>query len=126
MDLTLNSHVNQVEYDNLKLTNVRGTVLVRDETATMKNLTFNTLGGTFGTTGSYSSRDLAHPKFNFGLNIKDLNFQNAFSAFNTIKTLVPLASQVEGVFGTNFNVSGEMGCFYQPRLARPIFFVLFP
>jgi hypothetical protein len=116
MDLTLNSNVNQVEYDNLKLTNVKGTVLVRDETATMKNLTFNTLGGSFGTTGSYSSKNLAHPKFDFGLNIKGLNFQNAFSAFNTIKTLVPLASQVEGVFGTNFKVSGEMGPDMMPNL----------
>jgi hypothetical protein len=116
MDLTLNSSVNQVEYDNLKLTNVKGTVLVHDETATMKNLTFNTLGGSFGTTGSYSSKNLAHPKFDFGLNIKNLDFQNAFSTFNTIKTLVPLASQVEGVFGTTFNVSGEMGPDMMPNL----------
>ena len=36
-----------------------------------------------------------------GLNIDNLSFQKAFAAFNTIKTLVPLASQVEGVFGTN-------------------------
>ncbi|GAA3957931.1 AsmA-like C-terminal region-containing protein [Hymenobacter antarcticus] len=116
-DLVLNSRVDNVTYDNLKLTNAQGTVLVRDQTATLKNMTFNTLGATFGTTGSYSSQNLAHPKFNFGLNIKDLNFQKAFSAFNTIKTLVPLASQVEGVFGTNFSVSGEMGPDMFPNLA---------
>ena len=116
-DLVLNSHVDNVTYDNLKLTNAQGTVLVRDQTATLKNMTFNTLGASFGTTGSYSSRDLAHPKFNFGLNIKNLNFQNAFAAFNSIKTLVPLASQVEGIFGTSFNVSGEMGPDMFPNLA---------
>ncbi|MBF9143023.1 AsmA family protein [Hymenobacter properus] len=116
-DLVLNSHVDNVTYDNLKLTNAQGSVAVNDQTATLKNMTFNTLGATFGTTGSYSSKNLAHPKFNFGLNIKDLNFQKAFSAFNTIKTLVPLASQVEGVFGTNFSVSGEMGADMMPNLA---------
>ncbi|GAB2714031.1 hypothetical protein GCM10011495_16990 [Hymenobacter frigidus] len=116
-DLVLNSRVDNVTYDNLKLTNAQGVVTVRDQTATLKNMTFNTLGATFGTTGSYSSQNLAHPKFNFGLNIKDLNFQRAFSAFNTIKTLVPLASQVEGVFGTNFSVSGEMGPDMFPNLA---------
>ena len=116
-DLVLNSHVDNVTYDNLKLTNAQGTVMVRDQTATLKNMTFNTLGASFGTTGSYSSRDLAHPKFNFGLNIKNLNFQNAFAAFNSIKTLVPLASQVEGIFGTSFNVSGEMGPDMFPNLA---------
>ncbi|MFD2719324.1 AsmA-like C-terminal region-containing protein [Hymenobacter monticola] len=116
-DLVLNSHVDNVTYDNLKLTNAQGSVAVNDQTATLKNMTFNTLGATFGTTGSYSSKNLAHPKFNFGLNIKDLNFQKAFAAFNTIKTLVPLASQVEGVFGTNFSVSGEMGPDMMPNLA---------
>ncbi|RSK23808.1 AsmA family protein [Hymenobacter metallilatus] len=109
VDLTLNSTVGQVVYDNLKLDNVKGTVTVRDEAATLSNLTFNTLGGAFATNGSYSSKNLAHPRFSFGLNIKNLNFQNAFKAFNSIKTLVPLASQVDGVFSTAFNVSGEMG-----------------
>ncbi|MBC6608245.1 AsmA family protein [Hymenobacter sp. BT188] len=108
-DLTLNSNVGQVVYDNLKLDNVKGTVVVRDETVRMDGLTFNTLGGSFATTGSYSSKDLQHPKFNLGLNIKNLNFQNAFQAFNSVKTLVPLAANLEGIFSTNFNVSGEMG-----------------
>jgi hypothetical protein len=116
-DLVLNSHVDNVTYDNLKLSNAKGVVTVNDQTATLKNLTFNTLGASFGTTGSYSSKNLAHPKFNFGLNINNLSFQKAFSAFNTIKTLVPLASQVEGVFGTTFNVSGEMGADMFPNLA---------
>ncbi|WP_201977736.1 AsmA family protein [Hymenobacter rubidus] len=116
-DLVLNSHVDNVTYDNLKLTDAKGVVAVNDQTATLKNLTFNTLGASFGTTGSYSSKNLAHPKFNFGLNINNLSFQKAFSAFNTIKTLVPLASQVEGVFGTTFNVSGEMGPDMFPNLA---------
>ncbi len=116
-DLVLNSHVDNVTYDNLKLSNAQGVVMVNDQTATLKNLTFSTLGASFGTTGSYSSKNLAHPRFNFGLRIKDLNFQKAFSAFNTMKTLVPLASQVEGVFGTTFNVSGEMGPDMFPNLA---------
>ena len=116
-DLVLNSHVDNVTYDNLKLTNAQGTVTVRDQTARLSNMTFNTLGATFGTTGSYSSQNLAHPRFDFGLNIKNLNFQSAFAAFNSIKTLVPLASQVEGIFGTTFNVSGEMGPDMRPNLA---------
>ncbi|SHI41049.1 AsmA family protein [Hymenobacter daecheongensis DSM 21074] len=114
-DLTLNSTVNQVVYDNLKLDNVKGVVTVRDETARLNNLTFNTLGGAFATNGSYSSKNLAHPTFDFGLNVKNLNFQTAFAAFNSIKTLVPLASNLEGVFSTNFNVSGEMGPDMMPN-----------
>ncbi|GAB3638515.1 hypothetical protein GCM10027422_41050 [Hymenobacter arcticus] len=116
-DLVLNSKVDNVTYDNLKLTNASGAVTVKNEVATLKDLTFNTLGATFGTTGSYNTQDLAHPKFDLGLNIKNLDFQKAFSSFNTIKALVPLASQVQGIFGTNFSVSGEMGQDMLPKLS---------
>ncbi|GAA4390555.1 AsmA family protein [Hymenobacter koreensis] len=108
-DLNLNANVGQVVYDNLKLDNLKGTLAVRDQAVNLNGLTFNTLGGNFATTGSYNSKDLAHPKFALGLNIQNLDFQNAFSAFNSVKKLLPLASQVEGIFGTNFSVSGEMG-----------------
>jgi len=116
-DLVLNSKVDNVTYDNLKLNNATGTVTVKNEVATLKDLTFNLLGATFGTTGSYNTQDLAHPKFDLGLNIKNLDFQKAFSSFNTIKALIPLASQVQGVFGTNFSVSGEMGQDMLPKLS---------
>jgi hypothetical protein len=116
-DLVLNSKVDNVTYDNLKLTNASGTVAVKNEVATLKNMTFNTLGATFGTTGSYNTQDLAHPKFDLGLNIQNLDFQKAFSSFNTVKALVPLASVVQGVFNTKFSASGEMGQDMLPKLS---------
>ena len=115
LDLTLTSTVGEVLYDNLNLQNARGTVLVRDEKATLQNLSFRTLGGTFVTNGSYSSQDLAHPRFNFGLNVTDMNFRKAFEAFNSVKKLVPLAALADGVFSTNFTVSGEMGAGMVPN-----------
>ena len=81
--------MDQVIYDNLKLDNLKGTVAVKDEAVNMQGLTFNTLGGQFATNGSYSSRDLQHPRFDFGLNIKNLNFQSAFAAFPSVKKLLP-------------------------------------
>ncbi len=116
-DLVLNSKVDNVTYDNLKLNNASGTVTVKNEVATLKDLTFNTLGATFGTTGSYNTQNLAHPKFDLGLNIKNLDFQKAFASFNSVKALVPLAAAVQGVFNTNFSVNGEMGQDMLPKLA---------
>ncbi|SET89786.1 AsmA family protein [Hymenobacter actinosclerus] len=114
-DLTMNTAVGQVLYDNLKLNDVKGIVTVRNQVATLKGLTFNTLGGSFATNGSYSSQNLARPTFDFGLNVQNLNFQQAFAAFNSIKTLVPLAANLEGIFSTNFNVRGEMGPDMMPK-----------
>ncbi|GAA4501788.1 hypothetical protein GCM10023172_24140 [Hymenobacter ginsengisoli] len=116
-DLVLNSKVDNVTYDNLKLNNATGTVTVKNEVATLKDLTFNTLGASFGTTGSYNTQDLAHPKFDLGLNIQNLDFQKAFASFNTVKALAPIAAVVQGVFNTKFTASGEMGQDMLPKLS---------
>jgi len=109
IDFTLNTTAGQVLYTNLKLDNVRGTVTIKDKVARLDNVSFNTLGGSFVTSGSYNTKDLQHPLFSFGLNIKNLAFKEAYNAFNTVKTFAPIAHLVDGVFSTDFNFSGELG-----------------
>jgi hypothetical protein len=70
---------------------------------------FNTLGGSFVTTGSYNTKDLQHPLFSFGLDVENLDFKSAYNAFNTIKALAPIARLLDGRFSTNFNFAGELG-----------------
>jgi hypothetical protein len=72
-------------------------------------MSFNTLGGSFVTTGTYNTQNLQHPLFSFGLNIKNLDFKKAYNSFNTIKALAPIARLVDGQFSTDFNFSGELG-----------------
>ncbi|MBB6609590.1 hypothetical protein H7F15_00935 [Pontibacter sp. Tf4] len=108
LDITLNVNAKQVAYDNLKLNNVNGRVLVKDKIAKLDKVTFNTLGATFATNGSYNTQDLTKPLFDMALDIQNLNFRQAFNAFNTIKALAPIAGVLDGNFSTNFKFAGEM------------------
>ncbi|MFC5270954.1 AsmA-like C-terminal region-containing protein [Adhaeribacter terreus] len=109
IDFVLNATVNEVLYDNLKLQNMKGGVIIKDKTAKLQNLAFNTLGGAFVTNGSYNTQSLAHPKFTFDLDIKNLDFKEAFNAFETIQKLAPISKFLEGKFSTNFAFAGELG-----------------
>jgi hypothetical protein len=109
IDFVLNSSIGQVLYSNLKLDNMRGTVTIKDKVARLDRVTFNSLGGSFMTTGSYNTKDLQHPLFSFGLDVQNLDFKSAYNAFNTIKTLAPIARLLDGQFSTNFNFAGELG-----------------
>jgi hypothetical protein len=109
IDFVLNSSIGQVLYSNLKLDNLRGTVSIKDKMAKLNQVSFNTLGGRFVTTGSYNTKDLQHPLFSFGLDVAHLDFKSAYNAFNTIKTLAPIARLLDGQFSTNFNFAGELG-----------------
>ncbi|MHC2990563.1 hypothetical protein OB13_02790 [Pontibacter sp. HJ8] len=109
LDITLNVDAKQVLYDNLKLSNVDGRVLVKDKVARLETVKFSTLGGTFVTSGSYNTKNLQHPLFDFKLDIQNLNFKEAFNAFNTIQAIAPIAGLLEGTFSTKFNLAGEIG-----------------
>jgi hypothetical protein len=114
LDVVLNTSAGQVLYDNLTLNNLRGTITLRDEIAKLDRVAFNTLGGTFVTTGSYNTQNLQHPAFTFGLDIQNLDFKAAYQAFNTIKVLAPIAQFLDGEFSTNFNFNGELGADMLP------------
>ncbi len=109
LDLALNIDAKQVLYNNLKLNNVTGQVQVKDKIAKLNKVTFNTLGATFATSGSYNTQNLQQPLFDMKLDIQDLSFKEAFNSFNTIKVLAPIAAVLEGKFSTTFAFAGELG-----------------
>lgn len=109
LDITLNVDAKQVLYDNLKLNNVGGRVLIKDKVARLESVKFNTLGGTFVTSGSYNTQNLKQPLFDMRLDVQNLSFKEAFNAFNTIKVIAPIAGLLDGTFSTKFNFAGEIG-----------------
>ncbi|WP_181304795.1 AsmA-like C-terminal region-containing protein [Rufibacter sp. XAAS-G3-1] len=117
LDMVLITQAGMVLYDNLKLQNLQGKVTLKNQVAKLEDVSFNTLGGQFSTTGSYDSRDLMHPKFSFGLDIKNLDFQESFNSFNTIQKLAPIARLLKGEFSSKFNLSGELGSDMMPVMS---------
>lgn len=108
LDIVLRTTAGQVLYDKLNLHNLKGTITLRDQVASLDRVAFNSLGGSFVTTGTYNTKNLQHPAFTFGLDIKNLDFKTAYNNFNTIKALAPIAQFLDGQFSTNFNLSGEL------------------
>ncbi len=117
VDLTLNVSAAQVLYDNLDLRQAKGQVVVRDKKVKLNGMDFNTLGGGFTADGTYDAHDLAHPGFDMALGIRDLSFQQAFTAFNTIQKLAPAAQYLNGNFSTTMKLAGGLGQDMMPLLS---------
>jgi uncharacterized protein involved in outer membrane biogenesis len=116
IDFVLHSSVKQVKMMDFNLTDARGDVTVRDGIANLNGLHFNMLGGAFTLTGSYDPRDLAHPKYDMGLDIEKVSISEAFKAFTTMKALVPIAGALTGSFSTDFKMTGELNQDLTPNL----------
>ena len=115
LDLKFNATIGEVLYDNLTLNNMVGTVVAKDGKLRMDGLTFNTLGGQFGLTGTYDPTEGEKPKFDFGIKIDNLSIQKAYQNFVTIQQLAPIAERMEGFFSTDFNLSGVLGQDMMPK-----------
>lgn len=109
IDFTLQSNIQKIAVSNLSLDNFKGRVLVKDGAIVLDENSFNMLDGTFALAGSYQTKDLDKPRYDFKFDIKKLSIANAFNSFETIQSYVPIARQVTGNFSTSFSVDGTLG-----------------
>ncbi len=106
VDFVLQSSIAEVLYDDMTLSNVNGSIIVRDGVVRMENLKFGSLGGQFAMNGTYDTRDMQKPSFDFDLDISNLEIPKAYATFNTVQALAPIAEKMDGTFSTDFKIAG--------------------
>jgi uncharacterized protein involved in outer membrane biogenesis len=116
IDFILHSDIKTVKMMDHTMTNANGDVIVKDGIANLNGIKFNMLGGAFAVNGSYHAKDVKHPKYDLALKIDDLAIQEAAKAFSIVKTYAPIAGVVNGKFGTDFKVNGELGQDMMPNM----------
>ncbi|MEQ9412662.1 MAG: AsmA-like C-terminal region-containing protein, partial [Cyclobacteriaceae bacterium] len=117
IDFILHSSLTTVKMMDYTITNTSGDIIVKDGIANLQGLKFNMLGGKFQMTGTYNTKDIAHPKYDMDLKIEGLAIQQAASSFSVVKTYAPIAGLVNGDFSTDFKISGELLPSMMPNLA---------
>lgn len=116
LDCTVEAAANTVLYDNLKLRNVKGTLVIKDETATVQNLTSDIFGGTLGLTGSVSTKE-ANSTFDVDLGMSNFNIGESFAGLELFKVLAPLANALQGKLNSDIKISGNLKDDFTPNLA---------
>ncbi|MEP3384943.1 MAG: AsmA-like C-terminal region-containing protein, partial [Flavobacteriaceae bacterium] len=115
LDCTIEAVANTVLYDDLSLKNVQGTLIIQDETATLKNLRSDLFGGTLGVTGTVSTKDEVST-FDMDLGMNDFNISESFQSLDLFKALAPLASALQGTINSDINISGNLKNDMTPNL----------
>ena len=116
IDFEMNANIAEVLYDNMTLNNMKGKIIVRDGAVRMDNLDFASLGGQFAMSGTYDTRDLKRPAFDFDLNIKNIAIRQAYQSFNTVQALAPIAQNMNGDMSTKFSIAGLLMPDMSPAL----------
>ena len=109
INLLVNAKADQVQYDQVDYNNVKGALLVKDETVHLQNVQTEALGGSMAFDGSYSTRQSkAKPDISLNYNIKDVDVQKAFFAYNTVQKLMPVGRFLSGKLSSQFNMTGKL------------------
>lgn len=115
LDATVTVKANKVQYDNLSLTNTKGTLLIKDETATLKDVSANLLGGTITLNGSASTKG-STPNFDMAMGINSFTISEAFKQLELLDALAPIASAIEGKLNSSLSLKGNLDSSLVPDL----------
>jgi len=107
LNCTINAKATTVLYDNLKLKDVSGKLIVKDEKATLENFKTSIFGGTIGLTGTVSTKTKV-PTFDMNLGFNQVDIAQTFTQLDMMKKIAPIAGIINGKLNSTIKLNGNL------------------
>lgn len=108
VDFNLNTSIKKVRYNGIDVNDISGNVNMKEEVASLNNMSMKTMGGTVGLRGSYNTKDHNKPGIDFGYNLQDIDIQTLAKNFVTIEKLAPVAKYAKGKISSNLDMKSSL------------------
>ena len=110
LDITLNTKINDLKYDNLDIKNLSGLLQIEDEAVKLSNVNGNALDGTIKINGSYSTKESkTKPAIAMSYDVAQVDIQKTFYAFNSAQKLMPIGKYLAGKLTSVLSANGKLG-----------------
>ncbi len=116
LDCTVNANAKTVVYDHFNLKDVKGTLFIKDQKVTLKDLTSHIFDGTLAVSGDVSTKGET-PTFNFNMGIDSFDIPQSFKNIEFLRNLAPIAKLLQGKLNTDLNLSGNLDEELLPKLS---------
>jgi hypothetical protein len=117
IDMTINAKAGKVKYDKVDYNNINGTLVLADEMVKLKDVKTEALDGTMTFNGSYSTKtNKKDPAIAINYDVKDLDVQKTFYAFNTVQKLMPIGQFLGGKLQSQLSMTGNLNGNMMPDL----------
>ena len=115
LDCTLHANANTVVYDNLNLKKVTGILYIKDQQATLQDMTSHIFDGALSISGNVSTKSET-PTFNLNLGATNFDIAKSFNDLELLQNLAPIAKLIQGKLNTTLHLSGELDNTFSPNL----------
>ena len=116
LDCTINANAQTVMYDNLNLKNVTGTLFIKDQKASLQNMTSSLFDGKLAINGAVSTKDKP-PVFDLKLGAQDFDIAQSFNGMDLLQNLAPIAKLFQGKLNTTLSLSGALDKEFSPVIS---------
>jgi hypothetical protein len=117
IDFGMSATFDKLIYENIVMENVKGLLKMKDQKLELTNLSMNLLKGEMVMNGVYNTIVPEKPEFDFGLNIKNIDIQEAYKTLDLLSTYVPIAQKTNGTMSAKMNMKSyldkEMSPIYE-------------
>ena len=109
IDFTVHAEVTQFHFDNLDLQNLSANLTISDQTVHLLQVKGSGLDGDINLDGTYSTlENKENPYFALNYDVKALDVQKTFFAFNTIRKIMPVAKFISGNINSHMSLNGSL------------------
>ena len=108
IDFKMDLNMGKVLLSNMIMEKVNGQLIVKDSKVDLKNISFNSMGGTIRANGAYSTPEKSAPRINAGFALSDMSFEKTFTTLVMVQKLVPIFKGLEGTFSGNIDINSEL------------------
>ena len=115
LDCTLTADAKTVLYDNLTLEDVKGTVVLKDEKATLKNMSSRIFDGNLTINGTVDTQPDT-PTFDMDLGVDRFDISQSFNSLELLQKIAPIAKALQGKLNSTFKISGDLTNDFIPDL----------
>lgn len=115
LDANINASANTVLYDDLILRDVKGQLRIKDEKATLSNMTTSIFDGNMAFNGEVSTKNET-PTFAMKLGMNQLEIGETFKSLELFKVLAPVAEILTGKLDSDIELSGALTNDFTPDL----------
>ncbi|SDB57418.1 AsmA-like C-terminal region [Flavobacteriaceae bacterium MAR_2010_188] len=115
LNCTINVNANSVLYDDLLLKDVKGALVIKDQQASIQNLTSSIFDGILAVQGNVSTKTDV-PIFDISLAADGFSIAKSFSDLNLLQQLAPIAKALNGTLNTNIRLAGTLDDSMSPNL----------
>ena len=108
LDIKFVANMQKIKFDKMLIEDVKGLIVVKNSVAKLTNLSMNMLKGQMTMNGSYSTKDVKKPNFDFGLDVNEFDIKSTYQSLSMVKNMIPMALNCEGKVSSDLKIKAQL------------------